>query len=296
MKASTGSPLDVFAAAVMVVLCASWGLNQVAVKFALVDIPPLMQGALRSLGALPVVFVVARLRGAPLLARDGTLIAGLWVGVLFGLEFTFIYRGLVWTTASRAVVFIYTAPFFVALGARIFLRERLTPVQWSGLALSFFGIVVAIGVPDPTVTARSLMGDAMMIVGGAMWAATTLVLKDSALANAPTEKASLYQFAVSAVVMAAGAVLFGEHIERFPGPVALSWLGYQAIWVVGITYTVWFGLIARYSASRLSAFSFLTPLFGVAAGHLIMGDPISPTFAVAVALVVGGLVLVNRPN
>jgi drug/metabolite transporter (DMT)-like permease len=83
---------------------------------------------------------------------------------------------------------------------------------------------------------------------------------------------------------------------RMPSPVALGWLAYQTIWVLAITFTVWFALVVRYSASRLSALSFLTPLFGVAAGHFIMGDPLTPTFAVAVILVVAGLVLVNRPR
>jgi drug/metabolite transporter (DMT)-like permease len=293
---STGRPLDAVAAAIMVVLCASWGLNQVAIKFALVDIPPFTQGALRSLIALPVVFVVARLRGVTLTARDGTLVTGVAVGALFGLEFAFIYRGLVWTTATRAVVFIYTAPFFIALGARIFLRERLSATQWGGLALSFVGIVLAMGVPDPTVDARVLMGDALMIVGAVFWAATTLMLKGSILATVPTEKATIYQFAVSALVLAAGAALFGERMDHAPGAVASAWLAYQSIWVLGITFTVWFGLVVRYSASRLSAFSFLTPLCGVAAGHFIMGDPVSPAFAAAVALVIAGLVLVNRPR
>jgi len=289
-----GRPLDAVAIAAMVVLCASWGLNQVAIKFALMDIPPFIQGALRSLGALPVVIVAARLRGVPLLSRDGTLIAGVTAGALFGLEFAFIYRGLVFTTASRGVVFVYTAPFFIALGARLFLREWLSPTQWGGLALSFLGIVVAMGVPDPTVDADVLLGDGLLIVGGVLWAATTLVIKGTVLATAPTEKTSVYQFAVSAVVFVVAAALFGERMGGMPGPVALSWLVYQSIWVLGITFTIWFGLVVHYSASRLSAFSFLTPLCGVAAGHFIMGDPITPTFAVSVALVIAGLVLVNR--
>jgi drug/metabolite transporter (DMT)-like permease len=293
---SSGRPLDAVATALMIVLCLSWGLNQVAIKLALPDIPPLIQGALRSLGALPVVFVIARLRGVKLTARDGTLFAGIVAGALFGIEFILIYRGLVWTTASRGVVFVYTAPFFIALGARIFLHERLTPLQWGGLALSFLGIVVAVGVPDPTVDARTLMGDGLLIAAGVFWAATTLMIKGSSLARAPTEKTTGYQLLMSFLLLAIGAGLFGERMVRMPGPVALGWLAYQTIWVLAITFTVWFALVVRYSASRLSALSFLTPLFGVAAGHFIMGDPLTPTFAVAVILVVAGLVLVNRPR
>jgi drug/metabolite transporter (DMT)-like permease len=296
VQRSTGRPLDAVAIAAMAVLCTSWGLNQVAIKLALPDIPPLTQGALRSLGALPVVLAMARLRGVRLTARDGTLAVGAIAGALFGLEFLLIYRGLVWTTASRGVVFLYTGPFFIALGATIFLHERLSPLQWGGLALSFLGILVAMGMPDPTVDARILMGDALLIGGGVLWAATTLLIKGSALARAPTEKTTCYQLAMSALLLAVGAALFGEHMTGMPGAVALGWLAYQTFWVLGITFTVWFGLVVRYSASRLSAVSFLTPLFGVAAGHFIMGDPLTPTFVVAVILVVVGLVLVNRPR
>ena len=291
-----GRPLDAVATALMVVLCLSWGLNQVAIKLALPEIPPMTQGALRSLGALPVVLIMARLRGVPLTARDGTLGAGLLAGALFGLEFICIYAGLVWTTASRGVVFVYTGPFFIALGARLFLHERLVPLQWGGLALSFLGIVVAVGAPDPTVDTSVLVGDALLIAGGAFWGATTLIIKGTSLARVAAEKTTIYQLAVSALMLAVGAAVLGERVPRMPGVVALGSLAYQTIWVLAITFTVWFALVVKYSASRLAALSFLTPLFGVAAGHFIAGDPLTPTFAVAVVLVVAGLVLVNRPR
>ncbi|HLN08917.1 MAG TPA: EamA family transporter, partial [Xanthobacteraceae bacterium] len=63
-----------------------------------------------------------------------------------------------------------------------------------------------------------------------------------------------------------------------------------------ITFVVWFAVIQRYSASRVSAFTFLTPLFGIAAGRVVLGDPLTATFLAAVAMVVAGLVLVNRPR
>jgi drug/metabolite transporter (DMT)-like permease len=294
VNTSPGRPLDPLAAIVMVVLCASWGLNQVAIKLALPEIPPFTQAALRSAGALPVVFAIARLRSVPITKSDGTLVAGVVAGLLFALEFIFIYPGVALTTVSRGVVFVYTAPFFIALGARAFLHEALGVRQWSGLALAFIGIVVAMGVPDPTADARTLAGDALMIAAAATWAATTLVIKGSALATASAEKTTAYQLAVSAVVLSICIALFGEEMGALPGPVALGSLAYQAIWVVGITFTLWFALVVRYSASRLAAFTFLTPLFGIAAGHFVMGDPITPPFAAAVTLVVAGLVLVNR--
>jgi drug/metabolite transporter (DMT)-like permease len=202
----------------------------------------------------------------------------------------------VWTTASRGVVFVYVGPFFIALGARVFLHERLVPIQWGGLALAFLGIIVAVGVPDPTVDGRILLGDGLLTAGGLFWAATTLIIKGTSLARVSAEKTTIYQLAVSALLLAVGAAVLGERVVRMPGAVALGSLAYQTIWVLAITFTVWFALVVKYSASRLAALSFLTPLFGVAAGHFIMGDPLTPTFAVAVLLVVVGLVLVNRPR
>jgi drug/metabolite transporter (DMT)-like permease len=290
-------PLDAAAVTMMTALCLSWGLNQVAVKLALPDIPPLIQSTIRSAGAAVVVLVWARLRGVSLTGRDGTLLPGVAAGILFGFEFVLIYRGLVWTTASRAAVFLYTAPFFVALGARWLIPgERLSPTQWLGLALSFLGIVVAFGVPEAASNPYALLGDLMLLGGGAAWGATTLVIKATRLATAPAEKTLAYQIVVSVPILGLGALLLGEQVTHMPGSVPLAWLAYQTFWVVSITYAVWFALVKRYSASRLSAFTFLTPIFGVAAGHFILGDPISAGFALSVVLVVAGLVLVNRPR
>jgi drug/metabolite transporter (DMT)-like permease len=287
-------PLDALAAAIMLALCLSWGFNQVAVKLALPEIPPFLQAAIRSAGGALIVTSFAYWRGVPLFGRDGTLLAGLVAGALFGLEFLLIYRGLVWTSASRAVLFLYMAPFFVALGARFFLPgERLGVWQWLGLALSFAGVALALGVPAPAADAFGLIGDVMMILAAALWGATTLVVKASALARAPHEKILLYQLVVSAPILAIAAAVFGERMS-FPSAVPLASLAYQTIWISSVTYVAWFALIVRYSASRLSAFTFLTPLFGVAAGHFVLGEPITPAFAAAAALVAAGLVLVNR--
>jgi drug/metabolite transporter (DMT)-like permease len=288
-------PIDLAAVAVILVLSLSWGFNQVAVKLAIHDIPPLIQSTIRSCGAALIVVAWMRARGIPIDVRDGTLAPGIAAGVLFALEFVLIYRGLVWTTATRAVLFIYMAPFFVALGARWFLpAERLGVSQWLGLALSFAGVAVAIGVPRPAADRWEMIGDLMMIGAAAAWGATTLVIKASALARTAPERTLLYQLVVSAPLLGLAALAVGERLPAAPSGLALASLAYQTVWVVGITFGIWFALIVRYSASRISAFTFLTPLFGVAAGHVVLGEPVSPAFAAAVALVAAGLVLVNR--
>jgi drug/metabolite transporter (DMT)-like permease len=293
---SAGRPLPPLAVALMLMLCLSWGFNQIAIKLALPDVPPMLQALTRSAGALPVLLLIARLRGVKMFARDGTLGPGLFAGVLFGFEFVLIFRGLLLTSASRAVVFLYTAPFFVALGSYQFLGERLRASQWGGLALSFAGVALAIGVPQPNVDAKVLLGDLFIVGGGALWAATTLLVKATALLQAPPEKALGYQVAVSVPILGFAAWISGETLTRVPGPLALSLMAYQAIWVVGLTFLIWFALVKTYSASKLSAFTFITPLFGVVASYFILHDTLTPVFGAAALLVIAGLYLVNRPS
>jgi drug/metabolite transporter (DMT)-like permease len=302
-------PLDALATATIIALSLSWGLNQVAIKAALPDIPPLVQGVIRSSGALLMVAAWCAMRRVKLFSRDGTLPVGLLTGVLFGCEFVMIYRGLLLTTASRGTIFLYTAPLWVALGGSFFLPgERLARLQWLGLVTAFVGVTVAIGVPHllppaqpaaapgGTTEASTLVGDALLLVSAVFWAATTLVMKGSRLVHVAPEKSLAYQLAASIPILAVAALVFGESLAGTPRPAAVGWLAYQTIWVVGITYGLWFALVKHYSASRLSAFTFLTPLFGVLAGHVVLGDAIDWPFAAAAGLVVAGLVLVNRPR
>src|SRR5664279_5321040 len=198
---SAGRALTPGAVAWMLLLCLSWGFNQVAVKLALPDVPPMLQALIRSAGALPVLLLIAWLRGVRMFERDGTLGAGLFAGLLFGVEFVLLFHGLKLTSASRAVVFLYTAPFFVALGSYQFLGERLRASQWGGLGLSFAGVALAIGVPQADVDARVLLGDLLIVAGGALWAATTLLVTATALLRAPAEKGLGYQVALSVPIL-----------------------------------------------------------------------------------------------
>jgi drug/metabolite transporter (DMT)-like permease len=293
---SAGRPLSAGAIALMLMLCVSWGFNQIAVKLALPDVPPMLQALIRSAGALPVMLTIGWLRGVKFFRRDGTLAAGLFAGLLFGIEFVLIFRGLLLTPASRAVVFLYTAPFFVAFGSYLFLGERLSALQWGGLGLSFAGVALAIGIPQPNVDASVLLGDLLIVAGAALWAATTLIAKGTRLRNAAPEKALGYQVTISIPILGFAAWISGETITHAPGALAVSLLAYQAFWVVGLTFVLWFALVKTYSASKLSAFTFITPLFGVAASYFIMHDTLTPVFGAAALFVIAGLYLVNKPD
>jgi drug/metabolite transporter (DMT)-like permease len=136
----------------------------------------------------------------------------------------------------------------------------------------------------------------MIVGGGALWGATTLVAKGTRLRFAPPEKALAYQVAMSIPILGLAALCFGETISHPPAPLSLALMAFQAVWVVGTTFTLWFALVKAYSASKLSAFTFITPLFGVVASYFIMHDSLSLAFGAAALLVIAGLFLVNRPS
>jgi drug/metabolite transporter (DMT)-like permease len=263
----------------MIVLCAIWGLQQVAIKTTNAAIAPMLQAGLRSAIATVLVWGWARVRGTPLFREDGTLFAGLLAGMLFAVEFVCIFFGLTLTSASRMAVFLYTAPCFTALGLH---------------ALAFADGLVRAPVAG-TSTLAGLAGDALGVLGGALWAATTVVVRGSSLSHASASKTLFYQLAVSAVVLLALACLLGKARAVHVTPLAVAGLAYQAVIVAFVSYLAWFWLLTRYKASRLSVFSFLTPLFGVGFGALLLGESISVHFLLAAALVLAGIVLVNAP-
>jgi drug/metabolite transporter (DMT)-like permease len=162
--------------------------------------------------------------------------------------------------------------------------------------LCFAGVALAIGFPQANVDANVLLGDLLIVAGGAMWAATTLLVKATALIKAPAEKGLGYQVALSIPILGFAAWVSGERITHVPGVLSLSLMAYQAIWVVGLTFLLWFVLVKTYSASKLSAFTFITPLFGVVASYFIMHDTLTLAFGAAALLVIAGLYLVNRPE
>ncbi len=286
--------LDPLAYGTMLVCTMLWGLQQVAIKLALPAVTPLAQASIRSALATLLLLAWASHRRIPLFGRDGTLVAGLAAGVLFGVEFVFIYSGLAHTTASRLVVFVYLAPILTALGlAWTVPGERLAPLQWVGVVLAFAGLFVAFADGFTAAGRSTLRGDLYGVIAAALWAATTVLIRSSSLARVVAEKTLLYQLAVSALLLPLIAWLVGEAgVMRVDALVTGSLL-FQGIVVAFASYLAWFWLLTRYFAARLAVFSFLAPLFGVLFGVLLLGERLSASFAVAALLVGAGIGLVN---
>ena len=291
------SHLDTLAVASLVGCCFLWGLNQVAAKAAMPEVPPLWQAASRSLGGAALVALWARWRGIRLFTHDATLRGGLLAGALFAAEFVCIFVGLQFTTASRMAVFIYISPFVVALGMPFIARaERLSRVQLAGLLLAFAGVAWAFaeGFTRPAAGPHQLLGDGLGVLAGVLWGATTLAIRGTKLAAASAEKTLLYQLAISAALLLLLALTHGAPLPTRLSTLAWASMGFQIVIVTAASYLVWFWLIRRYPATRLASFTLLTPVFGLLLGALLLGEPITARLVVALAAVATGIVLVNR--
>jgi drug/metabolite transporter (DMT)-like permease len=289
--------LDALAFGLMTVLCVSWGFQQVTIKWAAPDVSLVMQAGLRSVIATCLLLVWARVRRIPLFDRDGTLPAGLAAGAMFAFEFVFIYAGLAYTAASRMVVFIYTTPCMTALMLPLFVKsERLSPRQWAGVALAFSGIVAAFGEGFVSARGETFLGDLFGVLAAFLWASTIVLIRATRLARAAATKTLLYQLAVSAVVLVVVSIALGEPGVVRVSPLAVAVLAYQGVLVAFASYLAWFWLLTKYYAARLSVLTFMTPLFGVAAGVVFLGERLTPAFVAAAVLVAAGIVLVNLPQ
>jgi drug/metabolite transporter (DMT)-like permease len=289
--------LDRHAIATVIGLCLLWGLSQVSIKVANRGVSPIFQAAVRSLIAASLLAFWARSRGMPLLHRDRTLLHGLAIGLFFGTEFVFVYLGLYYTTASHAVIFLYTAPFFVAVGAHWLLpAEPLTGRKCVGLILAFAGVLFTFWDSLHFPTRLQLLGDLLSLTAGFLWAATSLYLKRVVRTSMTPSQMLFYQLGFSAVQLSVMSLLFEPRQITDLSGVVLASIAYQGIIVAFASYLVWFWLIQVYPVSNISGFTFFTPIFGILLGGLLLQEPLTVKLLVGGGLVTGGMVLVNWPE
>jgi drug/metabolite transporter (DMT)-like permease len=300
----TRKALDGQATAMMLVLCMIWSLQQIGLKAAAPYIAPMTQIGLRSGIAAVLVGILMLVRKEKMSLGGGAWRPGLAIGLLFAFEYLLLGQGLRHTSAAHAVVFLYTAPIFAAVGLHLKLpAERLAPRQWFGIALAFIGVAVTFFGRDAGATGGAgggtggvaedaLLGDLLSIGAGAAWGATTVVVRCSGLSKIPATQTLLYQLVAAFVLLLAGAAATGQ-LAFSPGPVVWGSLLFQSVIVSFASFLAWFGLLRRYLASRLGVFSFMTPIFGIVLGAWLLGERIEPGFLAGSALVLAGIVIVS---
>lgn len=286
--------IDAFGAASLILFSALLGLNQVFIKIVNAGLQPVFQASMRSLLAFPIVLVFCLVFKKRISVSDGSLLPGLLTGVLFAGEFVLLFLALDFTTVSRASIFFYTMPIWLAIAAHFLIPgERLTPVRITGLAMAVAGVAYAFAGRSEAVGSGAIYGDIMCLIGAIMWAGIAAAARTTRLSKSTPEMQLLYQLAVSAPLMFLAALFFGPLVRDLT-PLHLALFGFQVVVVISIGFTCWFWLLSRYPASDMASFGFLAPLFGVGFGWLILDEPVGPRLIIALALVGAGIVLVNR--
>ena len=288
--------LDTLAVSLLLGCCLFWGFQQVLVKATIPDLPPVFQACLRFIGATVLLWLWCLWRSVRLFERDGSLVPGLAAGCLFALEFACLYTGLQFSSASRLTVFLYTAPFWVAVLLPFFVpSERLRSLQWLGLGLAFAAVGFALrdawGSASPPDQWR---GDLLALAAGGFWGLTTVVMRSTGLTRVSPEKLLFYQVGVSAVVLPFLSLLLGEHwVWTFSVLAGIS-LATQTVVGAFASYLAWMWMLGRYPATRISAFVFLTPVFALLFGSLWLHEPVTINLIISLAMVAAGIMLVNR--
>lgn len=284
------------AIALMVMLCMIWGLQQTSMKFVADQVDPILQIGVRSCIAALLVLIFSRV-----IRRDRWL-SGLFpgpallAGSLFALEFLLVAEGLRWTTASHMAVFLYTAPIFAAIGLHLAQPdERMSPVQWVGVAVTFTGVASVFLLPElrgtgMTLTPGMIIGDLLGLAAGFSWGMTTVVIRTTRMADAPPAQTLFYQLTIAGAAATAFCILAGRMVVQSSPQVWLS-LSFQTVIICSLSFLIWFRMLQVYRSSRLGVLSFMTPLFGVAAGAVLLGETLTPEFLFGGFLVLLGMVI-----
>ncbi|BCI68464.1 DMT family transporter [Acetobacter aceti] len=290
--------VDKTAILLMIFLCMIWGLQQTAIKAISADMAPVLQMGIRSaLAALAVGLIIIWQKDYPAF-RKIPIFATLSVGIFFALEFLLTSEGLCFTSAAHMSIFLYTAPIFAALGLHVGLpEERLSPIQWGGIALAFLGVVVAFmgpgsGMNDPALR-YGWVGDILGVLAGASWGMTTLIIRFSNLSEAPATVTLFCQLTVASIILIPTAFLSHQTVFHPTTMVILDFI-FQLVIVSIISFLIWFSLLRVYLASRLGALSLMTPLFGILFGAVLLHETLRPEFLFGSALILSGISLVSK--
>lgn len=304
-------PVDARAATILLVCCMIWGLQPIALKYAGLWMPPTTQLAIRSVGSAFCLALWLWWNQTPIFPARKLWRAGFCAGILFFLEFVLVAQSIRWTQASHLTVGIYTSPIFVAIGMHFHSpAERLMTRQWFGVFLAFAGIVVAFLLPEwrnnaltpalPTAAPWNLpariWGDLLAVGAGLAWALTTLCVRYTHLSQASAEDNLMLQMLVGAI----GLSILAAHLHATSPMPLIVWSGtliafliFQAVIVSFLSYLAWFWLLRHYPASKISVFSFMTPIFGVAFSAWLLQEPIVTEVIIGATMIGLGILLVT---
>ena len=287
--------MDLFGASALVAFSALLALNQVVIKLTASGIQPVFLAGLRSFGVIFCLGAFLWWRGRSVRLERHQLRPAIWLGLLFAVEFVFLFLALDLTTVVRASILFYSMPVWMALGAHVLLPgQKLTQMECMGLMLAFAGVIWAMSSRSNTLDGQSgLVGDICALLAAICWAGIGLGTRATYLREVTPRVQIFYQALISAPVLLLVAPAFGPLIRDIT-LASYAGLTFQIL-LVSFGFPLWIWLLSLYPPSGVASFSFLGPVFGVILGWGLLGEEISPQIIAALVLVAFGLVLINRP-
>ena len=288
--------IDVSGALSLITLSLLLGLNQVAIKFTNEGLQPIFWAGLRSAIAATGIAVWLKFQGKQVQYKKDTMIAGITAGLVFALEFLFLFLALDLTTIVRTSVLLYSMPIWLTIGAHfLFPEERITLTKLIGLALAMIGVVIAMFGQNQLEMDASFLGDLCALAAAFCWACIPFCTRLTKLNNVIPEMQLMWMVTISVPVLLIASVFFGPVIRDFQLnliPVLL----FQAVIVVTGGFLLWLHMLRNYPANSVASFSFLAPIFGVFFGWLLFDENVGLGLLVALVLVSVGIVIINRPS
>ncbi len=286
------SHMDLFGAVALILFALNLAFNQVVIKVTGDGFSPVFAAGLRSAGAVVVLLICMRMRGVSFSVPRAAWFGGVLSGLLFALEFTILFNALDITTVSRVSVIFYTMPVWLAVIAHfLFPGERLTRTKIAGLAMAVVGVTLAF--LDRSGGDVSLLGDLLALASAFCWAAIVLCVRLTPLGGVPPAQQLMFQVAISAPILLMIAPLFGPLIRDL-APIHYAGLAFQIICVASLGFLAWFWLLSIYPSSSVASFSFLSPVFAVILGWLLLSEEVALSVWIALVLVASGIYLINR--
>ena len=292
MRVERKDNMDLFGAVALIAFALHLAFNQVVVSVTNGGFQPVFRAGVRSAGAVLVLALWMWARGVSFNVPRAAMVGGILSGVFFGLEFLFLFNALDITTVSRASVIFYTMPVWLALVAHFwFPGERLTTRKTLGLLMAVAGVAIALS--DRSGGAVSWTGDLLALMSAFCWAAIVVCVRLTPLSEVPPAKQLMFQVVISAVILLALAPFFGP-LLREVAPIHIAGLIFQIVAVASLGFLAWFWLISIYPSSSVASFSFLSPVFSVILGWLLLSEDVALSVWAALVLVAGGIYLINR--
>ena len=287
-------PVDFLAASFLIIFSILLGLNQVMVKLVNEGMHPVFQVALRSTFAIFPILIYCYILKKKIIINNGSLIPGIIAGILFAIEFIFLFTALDYSTVTRVSLIFYTMPVWLTLAAHFLIEnDKLNLNKILGLIIALVGLFLAVYEPTTGYDTSQFYGDACSLLASLCWATIAIMLKTTRLSNATPETQLLYQLVVSGIILLPLSMQLNDYVRNIDLDLILIF-SFQVIVIMCMGFIGWLWIMSRYSASSTSSFAFLTPIFGVLFGWLIMDDPINEQIYLSLFFTCLGIYLINK--